>query len=267
MTDREPAVQEKLAAIQEYTQVKGIPTLSLMKMAKLGVAIDRWMQDKQLTATAIQCWTSLEEFYGVGAVHDHEHDVQLADVQRVRDGHRRRRRHARAAGGVGPARGAARLEQQLRRGPGQGGRVPLLEPAQGVLRRAADGLPGDHRRHGRQREHVRHHRWPRETGPVHVLPRVNRRSEGRDHLVPSAKDSSPTTGSRRSAATASSRFRASRNCCARSAGAASSTTLRRPAQPLPEAVEDAMGRISGGTCTGTSRRKGERGQTRFLRFT
>jgi L-fucose isomerase-like protein len=34
-------------------------------MAKLGVAIDRWMQDKQLTATAIQCWTALEEFYGV----------------------------------------------------------------------------------------------------------------------------------------------------------------------------------------------------------
>ena len=65
MTDAEPAVREKLAAIQGYTQVKGIPTLSLMKMAKLGVAIDRWMQEKQLTATAIQCWTSLEEFYGV----------------------------------------------------------------------------------------------------------------------------------------------------------------------------------------------------------
>jgi L-fucose isomerase-like protein len=65
MTDTEPAVKDKLAAIQAYTQVKGIPTLSLMKMAKLGVAIDRWMQDKQITATAIQCWTSLEEFYGV----------------------------------------------------------------------------------------------------------------------------------------------------------------------------------------------------------
>lgn len=65
MEDREPAVQARLAAIQDYTNVKGIPTLSLMKMAKLGVAIDRWMHDKQLTATAIQCWTSLEEFYGV----------------------------------------------------------------------------------------------------------------------------------------------------------------------------------------------------------
>ncbi len=65
MADTEPAVKEKLAAIGAYTGVQGIPTLSLMRMAKLGVAIDRWMVDKQLTATAIQCWTSLEEFYGV----------------------------------------------------------------------------------------------------------------------------------------------------------------------------------------------------------
>jgi L-fucose isomerase-like protein len=65
MPDSEPAVKSKLAAIGAYTGVQGIPTLSLMKMAKLGVAIDRWMHDKALGATAIQCWTALEEFYGV----------------------------------------------------------------------------------------------------------------------------------------------------------------------------------------------------------
>ena len=65
MGDSEPAVKAKLAAIGAYTGVHGIPTLSLMRMAKLGVAIDRWMQEKQLSATAIQCWTALEEFYGV----------------------------------------------------------------------------------------------------------------------------------------------------------------------------------------------------------
>jgi L-fucose isomerase-like protein len=65
MTDAEPAVQEKLASIRGYTSVATIPTLSVMKMAKLGVAIDRWMQEKAVVATAIQCWTSLEEFYGV----------------------------------------------------------------------------------------------------------------------------------------------------------------------------------------------------------
>src|SRR5262249_2657374 len=65
MPDGEPAVKTKLAAIGAYTGVQGIPTLSLMKMAKLGVAIDKWMQDKALTATGIPCWTALEEFYGV----------------------------------------------------------------------------------------------------------------------------------------------------------------------------------------------------------
>ena len=65
MADGEPEVKAKLSAISAYTGVQGIPTLSLMRMAKLGVAIDRWMREKQLSATAIQCWTSLEEFYGV----------------------------------------------------------------------------------------------------------------------------------------------------------------------------------------------------------
>jgi L-fucose isomerase-like protein len=61
--DRE--LQDKLSAIKEYTNVRGIPKESLTRMAKLGVAIDRWVRDKQLCATAIQCWTALEEFYGV----------------------------------------------------------------------------------------------------------------------------------------------------------------------------------------------------------
>jgi L-fucose isomerase-like protein len=65
MKEDEREVQDKLGSIQGYTSVAGIPKESLMKMAKLGVAIDRWVKDKQLSATAIQCWTALEEFYGV----------------------------------------------------------------------------------------------------------------------------------------------------------------------------------------------------------
>jgi len=65
MKDDERELQDKLSAIKGYTTVSAISQESLMKMAKLGVAIDRWMRDKQLSATAIQCWTALEEFYGV----------------------------------------------------------------------------------------------------------------------------------------------------------------------------------------------------------
>ena len=65
MKDDDKPVKAKLESIGAYTNVSAIPAESLMKMAKLGVAIDRWVEDKHLSATAIQCWTSLEEFYGV----------------------------------------------------------------------------------------------------------------------------------------------------------------------------------------------------------
>ena len=65
LTSSDKVVKEKLAAIQAYTETKGIPTESLDKMARLGAAIDTWSKDNEIDATAIQCWTSLEEFYGV----------------------------------------------------------------------------------------------------------------------------------------------------------------------------------------------------------
>jgi len=65
MQDSDTPVKNKLETIGGYTSVSGIPKESLLKMAKLGVAIDRWVEQKNLSATAIQCWTALEEFYGV----------------------------------------------------------------------------------------------------------------------------------------------------------------------------------------------------------
>jgi L-fucose isomerase-like protein len=65
MGDQDKAVTAKLDAIRGYTKTQGVPQLSLIKMAKLGVAIDNWTQKQNLSATAIQCWTALEEFYGV----------------------------------------------------------------------------------------------------------------------------------------------------------------------------------------------------------
>lgn len=65
MGDDEPPVTAKVEEMRAYTRVDGIPPERLLKMAKLGVAIDRFMDAQGLSATAIQCWTSLEEFYGV----------------------------------------------------------------------------------------------------------------------------------------------------------------------------------------------------------
>ncbi|GMV38042.1 MAG: hypothetical protein AMXMBFR61_25500 [Fimbriimonadales bacterium] len=61
----DPKVENKLEEIRAYTQAEGIPAESLDRMARLGVVVDAWMQDRELAATAFQCWTSIEEFYGI----------------------------------------------------------------------------------------------------------------------------------------------------------------------------------------------------------
>jgi L-fucose isomerase-like protein len=58
-------VQEKLVAIKAYVSTTGIKEEALLKMARLGVVIDRWMQENELVANAIQCWTALENYFGV----------------------------------------------------------------------------------------------------------------------------------------------------------------------------------------------------------
>jgi L-fucose isomerase-like protein len=65
MKDTDDAAQAKLAAIKSYVSTAGIPEESLMKMAKLGAVVDGWMKEKSVTISAVQCWTSMEEYFGV----------------------------------------------------------------------------------------------------------------------------------------------------------------------------------------------------------
>jgi L-fucose isomerase-like protein len=65
MKDDDPAGQEKLKAIQEYVSTKDVPAASLLKMAKLGAVVDGWMRETDTAISAVQCWTSLEEYFGV----------------------------------------------------------------------------------------------------------------------------------------------------------------------------------------------------------
>ena len=65
MKDSDPAAQGKLASIKSYVSTNDIPAAALMKMAKLGAVIDGWMTEQELAISAVQCWTSLEEYFGV----------------------------------------------------------------------------------------------------------------------------------------------------------------------------------------------------------
>ncbi len=65
LTDNDRAVKNKLNSIKQYIATTSIPEDKLLKMAKFGLVIDRWIKDNELSGTAIQCWTSLEEFFGI----------------------------------------------------------------------------------------------------------------------------------------------------------------------------------------------------------
>jgi len=58
-------LKEKLDSIHSYVPTSGVPNESVLRMARMGVVIDEWMLQNQLQASTIQCWTSMEEFYGV----------------------------------------------------------------------------------------------------------------------------------------------------------------------------------------------------------
>jgi len=62
--DAEPA-QAKLAAIRSYVDTGSVPAAALMKMAKLGAVVAGWMKETEVAISAVQCWTSLEEYFGV----------------------------------------------------------------------------------------------------------------------------------------------------------------------------------------------------------
>ena len=61
----DPAVRRKLAAVKAYTDCSAIPEAALDRMARFAVVLGRWMKDLDLAGTAIQCWTAIEEFYGI----------------------------------------------------------------------------------------------------------------------------------------------------------------------------------------------------------
>jgi L-fucose isomerase-like protein len=65
LADNDRGVKRKLNAIEKYIPTKSIPADKLLKMAKFGYVVDKWVRETELDGTAIQCWTALEEFFGI----------------------------------------------------------------------------------------------------------------------------------------------------------------------------------------------------------
>ncbi|MCD4686627.1 MAG: L-fucose/L-arabinose isomerase family protein [Anaerolineae bacterium] len=65
LKDDDPRVVEKNKAVAAYLNTSKAPAAALLRVAKLGVVVDEWMAVNEYDATAFQCWTSMQEFFGV----------------------------------------------------------------------------------------------------------------------------------------------------------------------------------------------------------
>jgi L-fucose isomerase-like protein len=61
----DPRVSRRVEQIKSYADSSAAPADSLLRMARFAVVVDAWMEDLGLTATAIQCWSSMQKNYGV----------------------------------------------------------------------------------------------------------------------------------------------------------------------------------------------------------
>ncbi len=65
LADDDPRVAAAAQALTSYADAQGVPRASLLLMAKLDVALNEWTASKELDAIAVQCWTSMQENYGI----------------------------------------------------------------------------------------------------------------------------------------------------------------------------------------------------------
>jgi L-fucose isomerase-like protein len=65
LDDDAPEVRQNLDEIKAYVSTAGVPSEALSKMAKFGLVMQRWIDENKLVATAVQCWTSMEEYFGI----------------------------------------------------------------------------------------------------------------------------------------------------------------------------------------------------------
>ena len=68
LDDKAATVREKLSEIEGYGTIpEHVDNRNVLKQAKLSVVIEQWMAENELDASAIQCWTSIQNNYGCAA--------------------------------------------------------------------------------------------------------------------------------------------------------------------------------------------------------
>jgi len=63
--DSDARVKDRITDITGYASAVQVPGSALTRMAKLAVVLTEWMDQNDLDATAIQCWSSMQQNFGV----------------------------------------------------------------------------------------------------------------------------------------------------------------------------------------------------------
>ena len=65
MSDDHKDVKAKLQEIKNYIPTTGIPEEPLIRMSKFSVVLNEWIKFQDITATALQCWDSIQMNLGI----------------------------------------------------------------------------------------------------------------------------------------------------------------------------------------------------------
>ncbi len=65
ITESDDRVKTRIEQIHAYADTSAAPAESLVRMAKFAIVVDDWMDSLGISATAMQCWSSLQKNFGV----------------------------------------------------------------------------------------------------------------------------------------------------------------------------------------------------------
>ncbi|TFF94440.1 MAG: fucose isomerase [Promethearchaeota archaeon] len=61
----DPRINEKNEFIKSYTSTHMFPDEGLLKLAKLAVVVEEWVEERELDGFAFQCWPSIQDNFGI----------------------------------------------------------------------------------------------------------------------------------------------------------------------------------------------------------
>ncbi len=65
LKDDEKVVKDKVDEMREYGSIPGeIPDVNILRNARFCVALERWIEENNIDACAVQCWESIQKNYG-----------------------------------------------------------------------------------------------------------------------------------------------------------------------------------------------------------